>query len=68
MKVSSWLYESFLLSFANKTFDYIFFEVNKVREISVSGELSVEIEGVCKKHFEDMYPCFLIPPQGLSEA
>ena len=68
VKVSSWFHESFILSFANKTFDDIFSEVDKVREISVCGELSVQIEGTCKKHFEDMYLCFLIPPQGLSEA
>ena len=54
MQVGSWFHESFSLSFVNKTFDDIFFEVNKVREISVSGELSIEIEGICKKHFEDM--------------
>ena len=66
--MSNWFHESFLLLFANKIFDDIFFEVDKVREIFVSGELSVEIKGICKKHVEDMYPCFLLPLQGLSEA
>ena len=68
MKVSSRFHEIFLLSFANKTFDNVFFEVDKVREISVSGELLVEIEGICKKHLKDMYPCLLIPPQVLCEV
>ena len=41
VKVSSWFHESFILSFANKTSDDVFSEVDKVREISVCGELSV---------------------------
>ena len=68
VKISSWFHEMFLLSFANKSFGDIFFEIDKAKEISLSGELLVEIEGICKIYFKDLYHCFLIPPQGLSEA
>ena len=46
-----------MMIYSTYTWDLVqalFFEVNNMREISCGGELSVEIESICKKHFEDM--------------